>query len=52
LETAVDNGSALSFYKHHLYHVIRAVPRYYANGTDALLLEKELAALPKARISS
>jgi [ribosomal protein S18]-alanine N-acetyltransferase len=51
LETAVDNGSALSFYKRHLYHVIKAVSRYYANGTDALLLEKELPTLPKARIS-
>lgn len=47
LETAVDNASALSFYKRHLYHVIRAVPRYYSNGTDALLLEKELLSQPK-----
>lgn len=43
LETAVDNISALSFYKRHLYNVVRAVPRYYSNGTDALVLEKELA---------
>jgi [ribosomal protein S18]-alanine N-acetyltransferase len=42
LETAVDNLSALSFYKRHSYHVIRAHPRYYSNGTDALVLEKEL----------
>lgn len=47
LETAVDNASALSFYKRHLYHVIRAVPRYYSNGMDALLLGKELVAQSK-----
>jgi [ribosomal protein S18]-alanine N-acetyltransferase len=43
LETAVDNLSALSFYKRHLYHVVSTEPRYYSNGTDALVLEKELA---------
>lgn len=42
LETAVDNLSALSFYKKHLYHVVSTEPRYYSNGTDALVLEKEL----------
>jgi ribosomal-protein-alanine N-acetyltransferase len=42
LETAVDNLSALSFYKRHLYHVVGTEPRYYSNGTDALVLEKEL----------
>lgn len=44
LETAVDNISALSFYKRHGYNVIRTFPRYYANGVDALVLQKELAA--------
>jgi ribosomal-protein-alanine N-acetyltransferase len=42
LETAVDNLSALSFYKRHAYSVIQTYPRYYANGVDALVLEKEL----------
>ncbi len=42
LETAVDNISALFFYKRHGYHVIKTVPRYYSNGVDALLLEKDL----------
>jgi [ribosomal protein S18]-alanine N-acetyltransferase len=42
LETAVDNVSALSFYKRHGYSVTRTWPRYYANGVDALVLEKEL----------
>ena len=42
LETAVDNLSALAFYKRHAYHVIKAVPRYYSNETDALVLAKQL----------
>ncbi|MGA9393030.1 MAG: N-acetyltransferase [Candidatus Sulfotelmatobacter sp.] len=40
LETAVDNVSALSFYKRHAYSVVRTFPRYYSNGVDALVLEK------------
>jgi ribosomal-protein-alanine N-acetyltransferase len=43
LETAVDNVSALSFYKRHGYDIVRTFPRYYANGVDALVLEKDLA---------
>jgi len=46
LETAVDNVSALGFYKRHGYDVIQTLPRYYSNGTDALVLQKELAAKP------
>jgi ribosomal protein S18 acetylase RimI-like enzyme len=42
LETAVDNSSALSFYKRHGYDVIKVIPHYYSNGLDALLLEKNL----------
>lgn len=42
LETAVDNLSALSFYKRHRYSVIKTSPRYYSNGVDALVLEKAL----------
>lgn len=42
LETAVDNISALSFYKRHGYSVIKTHPRYYSNGVDALVLEKSL----------
>jgi ribosomal-protein-alanine N-acetyltransferase len=40
LETAVDNISALSFYKRHGYSVIKTFPRYYSNGVDALVLLK------------
>jgi [ribosomal protein S18]-alanine N-acetyltransferase len=42
LETAVDNVSALSFYKRHGYSVMRTWPRYYSNGVDALVLKKSL----------
>jgi [ribosomal protein S18]-alanine N-acetyltransferase len=42
LETAVDNVAALAFYKRHGYSVIRTFPRYYSNGVDALVLEKDL----------
>jgi len=43
LETAVDNISALSFYKRHGYSVIGTSPRYYSNGVDALVLQKDFA---------
>ena len=42
LETAVDNLSALAFYKRHGYSVIKTWPRYYSNGVDALVMTKKL----------
>ena len=42
LETAVDNVTALSFYKRNGYSVVKTWPRYYSNGVDALVLKKEL----------
>lgn len=42
LETAVDNTSALCFYKRHDYDVINVLRHYYSTGVDALLLEKNL----------
>jgi ribosomal-protein-alanine N-acetyltransferase len=42
LETAVDNSSALAFYKRHGYCVEKTMPRYYSNGVDAFVLEKPL----------
>jgi ribosomal-protein-alanine N-acetyltransferase len=42
LETAVDNVSALSFYKRHGYSVVKTWPRYYSNSVDALVLVKNL----------
>ena len=49
LETAVDNISALSFYKRHGYQVIKTIPHYYSNGVDALVLEKDLLSPPVSR---
>jgi ribosomal-protein-alanine N-acetyltransferase len=46
LESAVDNKAALSFYKRHLYTVIRTLPRYYSNGVDAFVLKKDLLSPP------
>lgn len=46
LETAVDNLSALAFYKRHGYSLFETVPRYYSNGVDALRMKKELAPAP------
>ena len=42
LETAVDNRVALSFYKKHAYSVTKAIPRYYSDGVDALVMKKDL----------
>ena len=48
LEAAVNNVSALSFYKRHGYDVVSVIPQYYANGVDALELEKNLLSLTPA----
>jgi len=42
LETAVDNRVALSFYKKHAYSVTKAIPGYYSDGVDALVMKKNL----------
>ena len=47
LETAVDNTSALAFYKRHQYGVMKVVPRYYSNDVDAFVLEKEFSSEPE-----
>jgi ribosomal-protein-alanine N-acetyltransferase len=47
LETAVDNAAALAFYKRHHYSVVKTIPRYYSNGVDAFVLEKELLSAPR-----
>jgi len=31
------------FYKRHGYSVVKTIPRYYSNGVDALVLQKDLA---------
>jgi len=47
LEAAVDNKTALAFYKRHDYFVVKTVPRYYSNGLDAFVLEKDLLSLAR-----
>lgn len=42
LETAVDNLVALAFYKRHDYFLLKTLPRYYSNGVDAFVLQKDL----------
>jgi ribosomal-protein-alanine N-acetyltransferase len=42
LETAVDNLPALAFYKRHNYFLLKTLPRYYSNGVDAFVLQKDL----------
>lgn len=43
LETAVNNLSAIRFYKKHGYFVEKTVPGYYSNHLDALVMRKELS---------
>lgn len=42
LEAAVNNLSALAFYKRHGYVVLKTIPRYYDGKLDALLMGKRL----------
>ncbi|HKS74600.1 MAG TPA: N-acetyltransferase [Terriglobales bacterium] len=42
LETAVDNAPAIAFYKRHGYFLIKTISRYYSNGVNALVLQKDL----------
>lgn len=47
LETAVDNKTAISFYKRHHYSAIKTLPGYYSNGVDAFVLKKDLLSRPE-----
>lgn len=49
LETAVDNATALTFYKRHSYSLLRTIPRYYPGGLDAFVLQKNLLSSPSDR---
>jgi ribosomal-protein-alanine N-acetyltransferase len=49
LETAVDNESALAFYKRHQFFLVKTVPRYYATGVDAFVLKKDLLSAVPSR---
>ena len=46
LETAVDNAAAIQFYKRKEYFVEKTVRGYYSNQLDALVMRKDLAAVP------
>jgi len=47
LETAVDNTSAISFYKRQGYFLVKTIAHYYSNGVDALLLQKTFEDAPR-----
>jgi len=49
LETGVNNAPALAFYKRHAYFVIKSIPRYYPDGLDAFVLEKNLLSARPAK---
>jgi|GEM_PF-58825 len=44
LETMVTNLAAIQFYERHGYEPSETVPGYYSDGTDALMMEKDLLA--------
>ena len=48
LETAIDNLAALAFYKRHNYFLLKTMPRYYSNGVDAFVLQKDLLSSAQA----
>jgi len=43
LEVAVDNASAIAFYKRLGYFVLKTIPRYYQSRLDALMMAKRIA---------
>ena len=45
LETAVNNSTAISFYKRRGYDVLSTIPRYYEGKLDALVMGKKLKGL-------
>jgi ribosomal-protein-alanine N-acetyltransferase len=47
LETAVDNASAIAFYKRHNYNITGTIPRYYPGGLNAFVFQKELGPVPR-----
>jgi ribosomal-protein-alanine N-acetyltransferase len=49
LETAVNNVSALAFYKRCGYCLTETIPRYYPDGVDAFVLEKNLLFTPPGK---
>lgn len=52
LETAVNNESAIRFYREKGYFVEKTVPGYYSGQLDALVMVKELASPMKGAQTS
>ena len=44
LEVRADNAAALAFYARHRFAEIARRRRYYADGTDAVVMQREVAA--------
>jgi [ribosomal protein S18]-alanine N-acetyltransferase len=42
LQVDVTNAGAIAFYKKHGFTTVRTLRKYYANGSDAFLMVKEL----------
>lgn len=42
LEAAVNNVSAIAFYKRQGYDIVGTIPRYYPGGLNAFVLQKDL----------
>lgn len=46
LEVRPDNAAAIAFYRNHDYRTSEKLKAFYEDGTDALRMNKRLAALP------
>ena len=42
LETAVDNEAAITFYKRLGYFIVKTIPGYYHDKTDAFMMAKRI----------
>ena len=51
LETAIDNGPAIAFYKHLGYFILKTLPRYYQGRIDAYLMAKRIAEKSTATVT-
>lgn len=49
LEVSADNGPGLAFYRRHGFAVVDRRPRYYRDGSDAVVMGAELADLGDGR---